>query len=283
MPIRVSIYYIVTVDDEDELYLIWEVTLSPKDNPGYGSAGFRVVNGCGDLKTSVSSCSATGVGISGNDIGDEESTEFFLTNPFGTYDLVWAARANDSPFDYIDVDLSLPSTTTVTVNGFVDPPDADEYRVLIAEGDFAQSFGNGSDVAFTIQHNLGTQDVLCSVWEAAAPRGSVSVDIARTDDNNVTVSGFLTAPTTNQYRLVVRRSGAIVSGGFTGLVGDGASTSITVTHNKDSQDIIPALYDAASPYGEVSAGIAATTADTTTVSGFGSPPTTNQYRIALQK
>ncbi len=284
VPIKVSIYYIVENDpDPDDEYLIWEVTLSPKDNPGYGSAGFYVLDGCGNLKTSARVCSAGGAGISGYDIGDESSTTFFLTNPFRTYDLVWAARENDSPFDYVDVDLSLPTTTTINVTGFVTAPDADEYRVLIAEGDFAQSFGNGSDTSFTIQHNLGTQDVLCSVWEAAAPRGSVSVDIARTDANNVTVSGFVVAPTTNQYRLVVRRSGSTVAGGFTGLVGDGASTSLTVTHNKDSQDIIPSLYEAASPYADVSATIAAATTDTATVSGFGSPPTLNQYRFVMQK
>lgn len=279
--LTVGLYYIVTVAEVDTEYLFWKVQLSPSDNFGMGQDGFYVLDGCGQLKTAVNTCSA-GTGTFTQDIGDEESTDFALIHNFGTRDLVWSCRTNDSPYSFVDVDVKMTSPNVATVTGFPDPPDADEFRMVLMEGDFAQSFGDGVAMSFLIQHNLGTRDVLCAVWDAASPYQSASVDIAHTSLNEVTVSGFVSAPTTNQYRLVVKKAGLGVSGGYAQAYGDASATSFTITHNRNDRDVIPANYEAASPYAEIGVDVGAATVNAAAIGGFGSPPTLNQYRFVMQ-
>ena len=66
---------------------------------------------------------------------------------------------------------------------------------------FAQSIGNGSLTSIAVTHNLGTQDVTVSVRDASS-NAAVWTDWTATDTNNVTLT-FATAPTSNQYRVVV--------------------------------------------------------------------------------
>jgi len=67
---------------------------------------------------------------------------------------------------------------------------------------FSQTIGDGTSVSFTITHNLGTRDVHVQVYETATPFSQVTPDIRYTTTNTVTVI-FLSAPSTNQYRVVV--------------------------------------------------------------------------------
>jgi hypothetical protein len=66
---------------------------------------------------------------------------------------------------------------------------------------FAQSFGDGASLTYTITHNLGTQDVHVSVFDTTL-FAEVECDITHPTTNTV-VLGFTIAPTTNQYRVVV--------------------------------------------------------------------------------
>lgn len=64
-------------------------------------------------------------------------------------------------------------------------------------------------------------------------------------------------------------------------IGNGSDTSITVTHNLESRDVLTAVYEAASPYEEVQpTSIERTTTNTVTVT-FPFAPTTNQYRVVV--
>lgn len=93
-----------------------------------------------------------------------------------------------------------------------------------AGGAYAETIGNGVDTSFTITHDLGTQDVVVEVYEAASPFDTVIADIAHTTINSVTVS-FAAAPSSNEYRVVV------LSGGSTG--GD-SNLAITQIDDTDS-------------------------------------------------
>jgi hypothetical protein len=69
----------------------------------------------------------------------------------------------------------------------------DAYSVLI---------GNGSATSFTVTHNLGaTNDVHVSVRETAT-NYYVYPDIKYVDSNSVLIE-FVSAPTSNQYRVSV--------------------------------------------------------------------------------
>lgn len=66
----------------------------------------------------------------------------------------------------------------------------------------AQDVGNGTATEFTIAHNLGTQDVIITIREKAAPGEVVFTDIQILDANNVKLL-FGTAPASAEYRVTV--------------------------------------------------------------------------------
>ena len=63
------------------------------------------------------------------------------------------------------------------------------------------NLGNGSNTSFAVTHNLGTRDVTVNVYDNST-YDSVIVDVVRTDVNTVTVS-FATAPSSNEFRVVI--------------------------------------------------------------------------------
>lgn len=69
-------------------------------------------------------------------------------------------------------------------------------------GRYATPVGNGTDTSFTVTHNFGTRDVTVQVYEAASPYDEVEVGVTRSTTSAVSIS-FATAPTSNQYRVVV--------------------------------------------------------------------------------
>lgn len=68
---------------------------------------------------------------------------------------------------------------------------------------FAATIGDNSATDFVVNHALATRDVTVQVYDAASPFSLQSVYLEATDTNNVTIF-FPTAPTTNQYRVVVK-------------------------------------------------------------------------------
>lgn len=68
---------------------------------------------------------------------------------------------------------------------------------------YAAAFGDGSTLNYVITHSLGTQDVQVTVRNASAPYEQILVDNEATSASTVTLR-FATAPTTNQFRVVVQ-------------------------------------------------------------------------------
>jgi hypothetical protein len=73
---------------------------------------------------------------------------------------------------------------------------------------------------------------------------------------------------------------AVVVTKYATNVGDGASTSYTITHNLATRDVIVSLYDNASPYAEVMADVEHSTTNTITLL-FSVAPTTDKYRVVV--
>jgi hypothetical protein len=61
---------------------------------------------------------------------------------------------------------------------------------------------DGSATSYTIQHGLGTRDVIVQVYTTASPYDTVYTDVERTDTNNITVK-FASAPADDAYRVVI--------------------------------------------------------------------------------
>jgi hypothetical protein len=67
---------------------------------------------------------------------------------------------------------------------------------------YATNVGDGSATSYTITHNLGTRDVIVSVYEATGSYAEVICDVNHATTNTITLL-FSVAPTNNQYRVVV--------------------------------------------------------------------------------
>lgn len=67
---------------------------------------------------------------------------------------------------------------------------------------YAANVGNGSDTSITVTHNLGTKDVIVSVYDNSSPYAEVICDVQHTSTTAITLL-FSVAPTSNQYRVVV--------------------------------------------------------------------------------
>lgn len=70
-------------------------------------------------------------------------------------------------------------------------------------GGYAANVGNGSSLSFLVTHNLNTLDVIVQVVEVSTG-DTVYTDVARTSVNSVTIT-FASAPSTNQYRIVIKK------------------------------------------------------------------------------
>lgn len=66
---------------------------------------------------------------------------------------------------------------------------------------FAVSIGDGSSLSYTVTHNLGTLDVVATVFDNSTG-AEVTTDIVHATTNTLTIA-FSTAPSANQYRCVV--------------------------------------------------------------------------------
>ena len=61
---------------------------------------------------------------------------------------------------------------------------------------------NTSATSYILSHNLGTKDVVTSIYEVAAPYAEILADVEHTSDSDVTIK-FAVAPASGEYRVVV--------------------------------------------------------------------------------
>lgn len=67
---------------------------------------------------------------------------------------------------------------------------------------YSADIGDGTATSYTITHNFGTRDVSVHLYEGGSPYAQIESDIEHATSNTITVK-FATAPTSNQYRVVV--------------------------------------------------------------------------------
>ena len=67
---------------------------------------------------------------------------------------------------------------------------------------YAANVGDGTNTSITVTHNLGTKDVIVSVYDNSSPYAEVVCDVQHTSTTAITLL-FSVAPTSNQYRVVV--------------------------------------------------------------------------------
>jgi hypothetical protein len=68
---------------------------------------------------------------------------------------------------------------------------------------YATSIGDGTNVSYTITHNLGTRDVIIQLYDSSS-YDTVFADVVRTNTTQATIT-FASAPTTNDVRVLVTK------------------------------------------------------------------------------
>jgi hypothetical protein len=77
-----------------------------------------------------------------------------------------------------------------------------QLDTTIAVRKYAANVGDGTATTYTVSHNLGTKDVIVSVYDNSSPYAEVICDVQHTSTSAITLL-FSVAPTSNQYRVVV--------------------------------------------------------------------------------
>lgn len=66
----------------------------------------------------------------------------------------------------------------------------------------AEDIGDGSATSYTVTHSFSTKDVTVQIYDNSSPYAQVETDVEHTSTSAVTIK-FASAPTSNQYRVVV--------------------------------------------------------------------------------
>lgn len=144
----------------------------------------------------------TGIGVYDTKVGNDLQ---FRNVKAGSIKLSVTLVTKDIVVDIVEANLSHANIGGVTAiaNGGTGAITAALARTALGvPGKFAASVGNGVLTSITVNHLLGTTDVVVMVKETAGGLAQVFPDVVVTDANNVTVL-FTIAPTTNQYRVIV--------------------------------------------------------------------------------
>lgn len=111
----------------------------------------------------------------------------------------------NQPIDPYDVSAFAPGAAWGNITGIIGAQtDLVTYiATQIADQNFAANIGNGSATTIDVTHGLNTLDVIVEVFKNSTGE-TVYVDTIRTGVNTVRLS-FANAPTTNQYRVVIKK------------------------------------------------------------------------------
>lgn len=149
-------------------------------------AGNLTVNGNLDVEGTVNSISTTEVNIVDNKI-------VLNTNVTGAPSTNAGIKVNRGTSS--DVELLWNETSdqwTLTNDGTNYHEVTRKYKETLST----------SATSYTVTHNLGTKDVVTSIYEVASPYAEVVADVEHTSDSVVTIK-FAVAPTAGEYRVVV--------------------------------------------------------------------------------
>lgn len=110
---------------------------------------------------------------------------------------------------------------------------------------YTTAIGNGSATTFTVTHNIGTRGVLIGVYDSSTYE-EVNCDKSRPTTNTVSLV-FSSAPTTNQFAVVVMGGSATGSGVTRSVVSVTTSATLSATSGIDVVALISSAGTATLP------------------------------------
>jgi hypothetical protein len=123
-------------------------------------------------------------------------TDPIAFTPFGTS----APPASESTAGIIEIATQTETDTGTDDERAVTPEKLANWSGRKLKG--TATIGDNSATSFTITHNFNTRDVLVAVYRNSGNYDEVEVEVRRNNVNSVDLL-FATAPTTNQYKVVI--------------------------------------------------------------------------------
>ena len=105
-----------------------------------------------------------------------------------------------------NVDLATAAATAGAAVKGISGYDSNNFSVsggFVSLKKFSASIGDGSNTSYTVNHALGSRDVIVQLFDNSS-YDTVIADVVRTDINNVTIS-FTVAPSTNDIRVLIQK------------------------------------------------------------------------------
>ena len=105
-----------------------------------------------------------------------------------------------------NVDLATAAATSGAAVKGISGYDSNNFSVtggFVSLKKFSASIGDGSNTSYTVNHALGSRDVIVQLFDNSS-YDTVIADVVRTDINNVTIS-FTVAPSTNDIRVLIQK------------------------------------------------------------------------------
>ena len=105
-----------------------------------------------------------------------------------------------------NVDLATAAATAGAAVKGISGYDSNNFSVssgFVSLKKFSASIGDGSNTSYTVNHALGSRDVIVQLYDNSS-YDTVIADVVRTDINNVSIS-FTVAPSTNDIRVLIQK------------------------------------------------------------------------------
>ena len=157
------------------------------------------------------------------------------------------------------------------------PTDADTYQELVGASVFIMEGTTYGSTAW-VQSNHYLSSFADQDWAQFSGASTYTAGDGLVADGNIFNVGAGDGILSNTDEVAIDRTVVVTK--YAADIGNGTDTSITVTHNLDTKDVIVSLYDNASPYAEVMADVEHTTTNSITLL-FSVAPTTDKYRVVV--